>query len=58
MEIAGEWNPEALQKLADVYPDKQQSELLSALRVANGNTEEAVNLTKFIHHPHQQMLIP
>ena len=53
MEIAGEWNPEALQKHAAVYPDKQQSERLSALRVANGNTEEAVNLLLDVSEPDQ-----
>ena len=45
----GEENPEetssdAMKKLADIYPDKSQSELHSALTITNGNAEEAVHL--------------
>ena len=45
----GEENPEetnsdAMKKLADIYPDKSQSGLHSALTITNGNSEEAVHL--------------
>ena len=48
-----ETSTEALKILADVYPDKPMSELASALRVTNGNTEEAVNLLLDVSDPNQ-----
>ena len=39
-----ETSSDAMKKLADIYPDKSQSELHSALTITNGNAEEAVHL--------------
>lgn len=42
---------EAMRKLVDVYPNKSQSELHSALEISNGNAEEAVHLLLDVEDP-------
>lgn len=56
IEINDEENPEeissdAMRKLADIYPNKSQSELHSALTISNGNAAEAVHLLLDVEDP-------
>ncbi|XP_028408827.1 uncharacterized protein LOC114531418 [Dendronephthya gigantea] len=44
VEKSNKKNAEAMQKLHDVYPNKTESELHSALTASNGNAEDAVHL--------------